>query len=273
MCDEQIAQCERELEMLRQPNCIHPEYLNMVKCIDERRAEKITQEKTLLAYKMKGLEIRTIAERQQLHSQYIQEVREIRESTLSECNKQVYELQRGRRQLGNVEEVDYSFKFPEKRSEQIRQQAAYNLEVSILSGIAKHVGFPAAPEMGVARPSDIEDDLRAMKVSASSIGASKQLTRICRFPRAPPLPLPMFVHHTIARRPRTKPRRKNNSSNAPLGQTRTTPLITKPIITQSVPLDHRGHQTRITALQPANDVLTFMPPMAPLLRLKIPPPR
>jgi NACalpha-BTF3-like transcription factor len=163
LCDEQIAQCERELEMLKQPNCVHPEYLNMVKCIDERRAEKISYEKTLLAYKMKGLEIRTIAERQQMHSQYIQAVRELRERSLSECNQRVYELQRGRRQLG-VEEVDYSFKFPEKRSEQIRQQAAYNLEVSILSGIAKHVGFPAAPEMAAARPSDIDDDLRAMKI-------------------------------------------------------------------------------------------------------------
>jgi len=150
--------------MLKQPNCTHPEYLNMVRCIDERRAEKIECERTLLAYKQKCLEIRTIAERQQMHSQYIQAVREIREKVISECNQRVYELQRSRRQLG-VEEVDYSFKYPEKRSEQIRQQIAYNSEVGILAGVAKYVGFPAAPDMAPARASDIDDDLRAMKVS------------------------------------------------------------------------------------------------------------
>ncbi|KAF2200161.1 hypothetical protein GQ43DRAFT_441826 [Delitschia confertaspora ATCC 74209] len=164
LCDEQIAQCERELEILKQPNCTHPEFLSMVQCIDERRAEKIAFEKTLRAYKEKTLDIRINAEYHQAHSQYIQTVRKERERILSDCNQRVFELQRGRRQLG-VEEINYSLKFPEKRSEQVRQQAAYNLEVSILAGTAKYVGFPAAPEMPAARPSDIDDDLRAMKIT------------------------------------------------------------------------------------------------------------
>ena len=64
-----------------------------------------------------------------------------------------------------MEDIEYGIRLPEKRSEQIRQQAAYNLEVSILSGVAKHVGFPAAPELRAARPTEIDDDFRAMKVS------------------------------------------------------------------------------------------------------------
>ena len=164
LCDEQIAQYEQELEMLKQPNCVHPEYLAMIKCIDERRDEKIAYEKALLGYKQKNVEVITAAERHQLHSQYFQTVRDTRENILADCNKLIYELQRGRRQLG-VEEVEYSMRLPEKRSEQIRHQAAYNLEVSILSGIAKYVGFPAAPEIRPARPNEIDDDLRAMKVS------------------------------------------------------------------------------------------------------------
>jgi hypothetical protein len=146
---------------------MHPEYLAMLQSIDERRTGKIAYEKQLLEYKQKTLERTTIAERHQLHSQYFQTVRDVRENILSECNQRVYELQRGRRQLG-VEEVDYSLKLPEKRSEQIRQQTAYNLEVSILSGVAKYVGFPAAPEIKPARPTEIDDDLRAMKVSIQS---------------------------------------------------------------------------------------------------------
>ncbi|CAN9135566.1 unnamed protein product [Alternaria alternata] len=163
LCDEQIAQLERELEMLKQPNCVHPEYVAMIKCIDDRRADKIAYETRLLEYKQKNLEIITAAERHQMHSQYFQTVRHIREEILEECNQRVFELQRGRRQLG-CDETEYMVRLPEKRSDQIRHQTAYNLEVSVLSGVAKYVGFPAAPDISAARPTEIDEDLRAMKV-------------------------------------------------------------------------------------------------------------
>lgn len=164
ICDEQIQKCEKELEMLKQPNCVHPEYLAMIKAVDERRAEKIAYETRLLEYKQKNLEVITIAERHQMHSQYFQTIRQEREDILEECNQRVFELQRGRRQLGN-DETEYMIKLPEKRSDQIRHQTAYNLEVSVLSGVAKYVGFPAAPDISPARPTEIDDDLRAMKIA------------------------------------------------------------------------------------------------------------
>lgn len=166
LCDEQIAQLNKELEMLKQPNCAHPEYLAMIKCIDDRRADKIAYEARLLEYKQKNLEVITTAERHQMHSQYFQTVRHVREEMLEDCNQRVFELQKGRRQLGS-QETDYMVKLPERRSDQIRNQTAYNLEVSILSGVAKYVGFPAAPDIGAARPSEIDEDLRAMKVCCS----------------------------------------------------------------------------------------------------------
>lgn len=150
--------------MLRQPHCAHPEYLAMVKCVDDRRADKIAYETRLQEYKQNNLDTITKAERHQMHSQYFQTVRHIREDILEDCNQRVFELQRGRRQLG-CEETEYMIRLPEKRSEQIKHQTAYNLEVSILSGVAKYVGFPAAPEISAARPMEIDDDLRAMKVS------------------------------------------------------------------------------------------------------------
>lgn len=163
LCDEQILQCEQELEMLKQPNCQHPEYLAMIQAVEERRTAKVDYEKQLKQYKLQCLENTTKAERHQFHSQYLQTVRDFRENSLSECNQRIYELQRGRRQLG-VEEIEYGIRLPEKRSEQIRQQTAYNLEVSILSGVAKHVGFPAAPELRAARGTEVDDDFRAMKI-------------------------------------------------------------------------------------------------------------
>ena len=90
-------------------------------------------------------------------------MRDLREDIIAECNQRVFDLQRGRRSLGS-DEVEYMVKLPEKRSDQIRQQTAYNLEVSILSGVAKYVGFPAAPDISAARPGEIDEDLRAMKV-------------------------------------------------------------------------------------------------------------
>lgn len=164
LCDEQIAQLERELEMLKQSNSVHPEFQAMIKCIDERRAEKIAYETRLLEYKQNNLEIITAAERHQMHSQYFQTVRHVREEILEECNQRVVELQRGRRSLG-CDETEFMIRLPEKRSDQIRQQTAYNLEVSILSGVAKYVGFPAAPDISAARATEIDEDLRAMKVS------------------------------------------------------------------------------------------------------------
>ena len=149
--------------MLKQPDCQHPEYLAMIKCINDRRAEKIDYERTLLELKQKNLEIITAAQRHQMHSQYFQTVRHLREEMLEECNQRVFDLQRGRRSLG-CNETEYMIKLPEKRSDQIRQQTAYNVEVSILSGVAKYVGFPAAPDISAARPSEIDEDLRAMKV-------------------------------------------------------------------------------------------------------------
>jgi hypothetical protein len=70
--------------MLKQPNCVHPEYLAMIKCVDDRRSDKIAYETRLLDYKQKNLEIITTAERHQMHSQYFQTVRHVR--AYSNCN-------------------------------------------------------------------------------------------------------------------------------------------------------------------------------------------
>ncbi|KAF2750848.1 hypothetical protein M011DRAFT_396191 [Sporormia fimetaria CBS 119925] len=179
MCDEQLAQCERELEALKQPKCNHPEYLAAIQCVDERMTNKVAYEKQLMKHKLDCLDRQTIAQRHQLHSQYFQTVRDVREKILAECNRHMFDLRRGTRHFGR-DEVEYGIRIPEKRSDQIRQQAAYNLEVSILSGIAKYVGFPAAPDVRPARQSEIDDDLRAMKITT----------------RPPPQPVPHLRSYT-----------------------------------------------------------------------------
>ena len=163
--NERLAQYNEELALLEQPIPAHRELLAMKEAIDQRRDQKIEYENTLLKYKLKTLERESIANKSQAHSQYVQTVREVRDSHLDRLNKEYYQIQRERRSCeGDV--PDYMYKFTTKRSQQITQQTAYNMEVSILSGVAKHVGFPAAPRISQARPKEIDYDLRNMEVCA-----------------------------------------------------------------------------------------------------------
>ena len=50
---------------------------------------------------------------------------------------------------------------------QITQQTAYNKEVSVLSGIAKYVGFPTAPDITGVRAAELDEDMEKMGVSAN----------------------------------------------------------------------------------------------------------
>jgi hypothetical protein len=160
--NEQLIQVNRDLELLR--HNIHPEFLAQLRSIDQRRDEKIRYEDVLLHEKQKSLRIKTVAERDQLHSQLFQAVRECRDSALERCYKDMYALQKDRRHWG-ADETNYNFLYNAKRSQQIQQQTGYNLEVSILSGVAKHVGFPAAPNINGLQTLDIENDFQAMTVS------------------------------------------------------------------------------------------------------------
>lgn len=153
--------------MLRQAKPTHPEYLAMIRCIDARKDER-----NRIADNFKDLELQTlkksaVAKRSQILSQFQQEVRDLREKMLEQLGKQWYEIQHDRRSYaGSV--PDYSLKFPTRRSQQVMNQVAYSNEVSILSGVARYVGFPAAPEMAPATSAELEEDLEKMGVSCPS---------------------------------------------------------------------------------------------------------
>ena len=158
-----MEQITKELELLRQPASTHPEYLAQLKCIDEHRDKKIRHEDVLFKLKHEANQVRTVSERQQLHSQYFQAVRSVREKSIDECYETLYAIQRDRRRWG-ADESNYTHMFQSKRVKQIAYQSSYNLEVSILSGVAKHVGFPAAPSLEAVQGDDIESDFKNMKV-------------------------------------------------------------------------------------------------------------
>jgi hypothetical protein len=162
--DDRIAQVDHELDLLSNPNCSHPEYVAQMRCVDDRRDERLRHEHYVRKYKRQALDTKLQAERAQMQSQYCQSVRDIRDRALDDCGRRLIEIQKGRRRWG-ADEKDYVLMFNPKRSQQIRYQTAINMEVSILSGVAKYVGFPAAPGLRGASATECEEDLRAMTVS------------------------------------------------------------------------------------------------------------
>lgn len=162
---ERIASMTAELDFLAQPDCQHPEYLRQVACVNARREKQMREAQAHYHFKLRSMQQRVLGDRSQLHSQYFQRIRELREEVLYSLGEDWYKIQKERRQQHHENDEAFVFKFPAKRSAQIRQQAKYNQEVSVLSGVAKYVGFPAAPDIGGAEGDGLEDDLKAMRVS------------------------------------------------------------------------------------------------------------
>lgn len=154
--------------MLTSDNPTHPEYLAMLQCLEERRAEKIRISNLELQFKLSVLQHRAVAERAQIMSQFYQAVRESREKALEELGQEWYDIQQERRRAANTI-PDYGIRFPTMRGQAIRNAVSYNKEVSVLSGFAKHVGFPAAPSINGASDEQLEADLEAIQVSSRSL--------------------------------------------------------------------------------------------------------
>ncbi|RAL07439.1 uncharacterized protein BO97DRAFT_251557 [Aspergillus homomorphus CBS 101889] len=162
--DERISKLNRELEMLNGPSPTHPEFLRQLDCLARYRDSKIKYEHTLFQYRIQALLNKSLAERAQAHSTYFQRARDIREKHSSAISKQFYSIQHDRFKTDDISPQHY-IPFPTRRSQQIAHQAAYNHEVSIMAGVAKYVGFPAAPSLSAARPSELEEDLEKMGIS------------------------------------------------------------------------------------------------------------
>lgn len=150
--------------MLRGDKPTHPEYLAMMQCIDARRDERLHYIHKEHEFRMQSLERWAVARRAQILSQFYQSVRETREELLENLGRQWYSIQHERRRYANSV-VDYGLRFPTNKAQRVKDAIAYNKEVSILSGIAKYRGFPAAPDIQGASSAEVEDDMEAIAVS------------------------------------------------------------------------------------------------------------
>lgn len=162
--------------MLRADNPTHPEYIAMMQCIDARRDDRIRVADKELELNMESLGRWAVARRTQIHSQYFQTVRESRERVLAELGQQWYDIQNERRKHAN-NVPEFGLRFPPTQTQRVKNALAYNKEVSILSGVAKYEGMPAAPDMKGASMQELEDDFEAMNVGFHGRGTFEAVDR------------------------------------------------------------------------------------------------
>jgi hypothetical protein len=163
--DERTASINSELGQLNSKKATHPELLRQLKIVQKYRDDKFDIEQKLLVHRVGALKRKSVAERAEIHSSYFQTVRDLREKHLEKISEHFHRIQRERFKTEDPI-PNYTIPFSKDRAQQVSHQVAYNKEVSILSGVAKYVGFPAAPELSNIRPSELDQDMAKMRVSA-----------------------------------------------------------------------------------------------------------
>ncbi|RPB17691.1 hypothetical protein P167DRAFT_7664 [Morchella conica CCBAS932] len=159
---EKLRRVEIEMKMIQDGT--HPEYVAQKACIDQKLDEKERLADAQYKNGMESLEIATRVTKAQVHSQYYQRVRELRENTLNKCSELWYHIQRERR-AGDTLVSEYTYRIPDRASTRIQHRRQYNWEVALLTGISKHVGFPAAPDVLGASEEERAEDLEAIGIA------------------------------------------------------------------------------------------------------------
>lgn len=191
--DERISKLNRELDSLRGPNPTHPEYVRQIECVQRYRDAKIQYEHTLYHYRIKALVNKSLAERAQSLSTFFQKIRDVREVHSSAISQQFYAIQHDRFKTDELS-PHHIIPFPTRRSQQIAHQTAYNQEVSVMAGVAKYVGFPAAPTLLGARPSELDDDLEKMGIAVEPRFTAPRQSSSALQPRAAMSPMPSNIY-------------------------------------------------------------------------------
>ncbi|QNQ01327.1 YALIA101S02e18184g1_1 [Yarrowia lipolytica] len=183
MFKEKLAAFEVEMGL-----CVkgtHPELHAVYEQISKMRDDKIKLAKTRRKYKLQCINNQTRASRVQIHQQFLKDQGDARSGLLLKTTEEWYRVNRERRAM-DLMVPDYGYTIPESKSEQIHQRNAQVNEISLLSGISKYVGFPAAPVISQATEDETNEDLTAL-------GLQRPPVPHAAFPVPPGIMQPMGV--------------------------------------------------------------------------------
>ncbi|KAK7204688.1 Sds3-like-domain-containing protein [Myxozyma melibiosi] len=158
--EDRILRLNAEIEMCLQGR--HPELAAVYEQIARTRDERIRLAEAHRRYRRRCIENQTRSYRSHWHQQFFKNVANLRAKMMSETTETWYRINRERRAMDALVPF-YGYRIPEKRSTQVRQRQAQYQEVAILTGLAKYVGFPAAPDINSASADEIAEDLEALR--------------------------------------------------------------------------------------------------------------
>ncbi|KAK9368928.1 Sds3-like-domain-containing protein [Lipomyces kononenkoae] len=158
--DDKIARLQAEVEMCLDGT--HPELATIYDELAEARDKRIQLADAHRKYRRRCIENQTRSYRTHIHQQLYNNHASLRASMIQETTETWYKANRERRALDTVVPF-YGYRVPEKRSVIYRQRQAQYNEIALLTGIAKYIGFPAAPEIKSATADEVAEDIAALQ--------------------------------------------------------------------------------------------------------------
>ncbi|RPA74328.1 hypothetical protein BJ508DRAFT_35943 [Ascobolus immersus RN42] len=172
--EERVQEVDNEIRMVEEGT--HPQLLAMLEPVNKRRDENIQLANAKFNYAVQSLDTSTKATRAQIHSQYFQGIRFLREKYLGLVSQNWYQIQRERRASDTLV-PDYTFRLNESKPQRILERKKYEKEVEILTKVQTTMGFPAAPEIKSLTAEELASDLQEMGVGTSR----PRLTNVVRY--------------------------------------------------------------------------------------------
>ncbi|KAK9245215.1 Sds3-like-domain-containing protein [Lipomyces tetrasporus] len=158
--DDKIVRLQAEIEMCLDGT--HPELATVYDELAEARDKRISLADAHRKYRRRCIENQTRSYRTHIHQQFYKNGSNLRATMIQETTETWYKVNRERRAMDTMVPF-YGYRIPEKRSVIYRQRQAQYNEIALLTGIAKYIGFPAAPEIKSATADEVAEDMEALR--------------------------------------------------------------------------------------------------------------
>ncbi|KAK9322710.1 Sds3-like-domain-containing protein [Lipomyces orientalis] len=158
--DDKIVRLQAEIEMCLDGT--HPELATVYDELAGARDKRISLADAHRKYRRRCIENQTRSYRTHIHQQFYKNGSNLRATMIQETTETWYKVNRERRAMDTMVPF-FGYRIPEKRSVIYRQRQAQYNEIALLTGIAKYIGFPAAPEIKSATADEVAEDMEALR--------------------------------------------------------------------------------------------------------------
>ncbi|BFZ62151.1 hypothetical protein YB2330_003233 [Saitoella coloradoensis] len=159
---ETLSDLDKDIEMVNDGT--HPELVLQMELIADNRAKRLKLADATKRFCIQNIRNEHDAMEYHARMQFIQEKAKLRQSMITEISAKWFQVHRERRVL-DMPVPEFGYQVPDRRSTQLKQRRAYDLEVMILTGLKKYIGFPAAPDVSGATNEEAMSDVDAIRAA------------------------------------------------------------------------------------------------------------